>query len=50
MDSNTNTDSGKELNRARQLNLKYQAEKKKWDSLPWRKRIRIPEPKPPTGI
>jgi tetratricopeptide (TPR) repeat protein len=37
-------------NRAQQLNLKYQAEKKKWDSLPWRKRIRTPEPKPPTGI
>ena len=37
-------------NLASQMNMKYQAEKKRWDALPWRKRIKTPEPKRPVGI
>lgn len=37
-------------NRAQQANLGYQQEKRRWKALPWWKRIRTPEPKPPTGI
>jgi tetratricopeptide (TPR) repeat protein len=36
--------------RAQQMNLEYQTERKKWEALPWWKRIRTTEPKPPTGI
>jgi WD40 repeat protein len=37
-------------NRAMELNLKYQEELKRWNALPWWKRLRVKKPVRPTGI
>ena len=36
--------------RAQQLNIEYQQKLAAWETLPWWKRWRTPEPKPPEGI
>jgi hypothetical protein len=39
-----------DANRAAELNLKYQADLRRWEGLGWRKRRRTPKPEPPKEI